>query len=89
MGLAYSVLASALWPMVAVVIPEYQLGKAPIIRNLSNNLDLSTILVTCLAEFLNLFIWRQKTAQTTAQTAQDSCRTAVDLALLKKNLILL
>lgn len=28
LGLAYSMLASALWPMVALVIPEYQLGTA-------------------------------------------------------------
>lgn len=28
MGLAYSLLASALWPMVALVVPEYQLGTA-------------------------------------------------------------
>lgn len=28
MGLAYSMLASALWPMVSLVIPEYQLGTA-------------------------------------------------------------
>lgn len=28
MGLAYSVLASALWPMVALIIPENQLGTA-------------------------------------------------------------
>lgn len=28
MGLGYSLLASALWPMVALVVPEYQLGTA-------------------------------------------------------------
>jgi hypothetical protein len=28
MGLSYSVLASALWPMVALVVPEHQLGTA-------------------------------------------------------------
>ncbi|CAL4130439.1 unnamed protein product, partial [Meganyctiphanes norvegica] len=28
MGLAYSLLASALWPMVALIIPEHQLGTA-------------------------------------------------------------
>lgn len=28
MGLSYSMLASALWPMVALVIPEHQLGTA-------------------------------------------------------------
>ena len=28
MGMAYSLLASALWPMAALIIPEYQLGTA-------------------------------------------------------------
>lgn len=28
MGLAYSMLASSLWPLVALIIPEYQLGTA-------------------------------------------------------------
>lgn len=28
MGLAYSMLASSLWPLVALIIPEYQLGSA-------------------------------------------------------------
>ena len=28
MGLAYSILASALWPMVALVVKEHQLGTA-------------------------------------------------------------
>lgn len=28
MGLAYSLLASSLWPLVALIIPEYQLGSA-------------------------------------------------------------
>ena len=28
MGMAYSLLASALWPIVALIIPEYQLGTA-------------------------------------------------------------
>jgi len=28
MGLAYSLLASALWPMVSLVVPQYQLGTA-------------------------------------------------------------
>ena len=28
MGLAYSLLASALWPIAALIIPEYQLGTA-------------------------------------------------------------
>ena len=27
-GLAYSLLACALWPMVAFIVPEYQLGTA-------------------------------------------------------------
>lgn len=28
MGLAYSMLASSLWPLIALVTPEYQLGTA-------------------------------------------------------------
>lgn len=28
LGVAYSMLASAFWPMVALIIPEYQLGTA-------------------------------------------------------------
>lgn len=28
MGLSYSMLASSLWPLVAMIIPEYQLGTA-------------------------------------------------------------
>lgn len=28
MGIAYSMLASSLWPLIALVIPEYQLGTA-------------------------------------------------------------
>lgn len=28
MGLAYSLLASGLWPLVALIIPEHQLGTA-------------------------------------------------------------
>lgn len=28
MGVAYSLLASALWPIAALIIPEYQLGTA-------------------------------------------------------------
>lgn len=28
MGLAYSMLAASLWPLVALIIPEYQLGTA-------------------------------------------------------------
>lgn len=28
MGLAYSMLAASLWPLVALIVPEYQLGTA-------------------------------------------------------------
>lgn len=28
MGLSYSMLAASLWPLVALIIPEYQLGTA-------------------------------------------------------------
>ncbi|KAG8237883.1 hypothetical protein J437_LFUL017174, partial [Ladona fulva] len=43
MGLAYSMLASALWPMVALVIPEYQLGTAYGIAQAVQNLGLAVI----------------------------------------------
>lgn len=28
MGISYSMLASALWPLIALVIPEHQMGTA-------------------------------------------------------------
>lgn len=28
LGLSYSMLASSLWPLIALVVPEYQLGTA-------------------------------------------------------------
>lgn len=28
MGVSYAMLASSLWPLVALIIPEYQLGTA-------------------------------------------------------------
>lgn len=28
MGIAYSILACALWPLVAFIVPEHQLGTA-------------------------------------------------------------
>ncbi|CAL8078201.1 unnamed protein product [Orchesella dallaii] len=43
MGLAYSLLASALWPMVALVVPEYQLGTAYGIMQAVQNLGLAVI----------------------------------------------
>lgn len=43
MGLAYSVLASALWPMVALIIPEHQLGTAYGIMQAIQNLGLAVI----------------------------------------------
>ncbi|XP_025080168.1 major facilitator superfamily domain-containing protein 1-like isoform X2 [Pomacea canaliculata] len=43
MGLAYSVLASALWPMVALIIPENQLGTAYGIMQAIQNLGLAVI----------------------------------------------
>ncbi|XP_064638715.1 major facilitator superfamily domain-containing protein 1-like isoform X2 [Lineus longissimus] len=43
MGLAYSVLASALWPMVALVVPEHQLGTAYGIMQSIQNLGLAVI----------------------------------------------
>ena len=43
MGFAYSLLASALWPIVALIIPEYQLGTAYGLMQVINH---STILET-------------------------------------------
>jgi len=43
LGIAYSMLASALWPMVALVIPEYQLGTAYGIAQAVQNLGLAVI----------------------------------------------
>ncbi|XP_074658444.1 lysosomal dipeptide transporter MFSD1-like isoform X2 [Tubulanus polymorphus] len=43
MGLAYSILASALWPMVSLVVPEYQLGTAYGIIQSVQNLGLAVI----------------------------------------------
>lgn len=41
MGVGYSVLACALWPMVAIVIPEHQLGTAYGIMQSVQNLGLA------------------------------------------------
>lgn len=43
MGLGYSVLACALWPMVALVIPEHQLGTAYGIMQSVQNLGLAVV----------------------------------------------
>ncbi|XP_059481989.1 major facilitator superfamily domain-containing protein 1-like [Neocloeon triangulifer] len=47
MGVSYSMLASALWPMVALIIPDHQLGTAYGIAQAVQNLGLA--LVTMLA----------------------------------------
>lgn len=41
MGIAYSMIASALWPLIALVIPEYQLGTAYGIAQSVENLGLA------------------------------------------------
>ncbi|XP_031634922.1 major facilitator superfamily domain-containing protein 1 isoform X2 [Contarinia nasturtii] len=43
MGLAYSMLASSLWPLVALIIPEYQLGTAYGICQSVQNLGLAVV----------------------------------------------
>lgn len=43
LGIAYSVLASALWPLIALLIPEYQLGTAYGICQSVQNLGLAVI----------------------------------------------
>ncbi|XP_005106021.1 major facilitator superfamily domain-containing protein 1 [Aplysia californica] len=46
MGLSYSILASALWPMVALIIPAHQLGTAYGIMQAIQNLGLAVISLT-------------------------------------------
>ncbi|CAO1362935.1 unnamed protein product [Diamesa hyperborea] len=46
MGLAYSMLASSLWPLVALIIPEYQLGTAYGICQSVQNLGLAIVSIT-------------------------------------------
>ncbi|XP_048520877.1 major facilitator superfamily domain-containing protein 1 isoform X1 [Dendroctonus ponderosae] len=43
LGVAYSVLASGLWPLVAVIIPEYQLGTAYGVCQAVQNLGLAIV----------------------------------------------
>lgn len=43
MGLSYSMLASSLWPLVALIIPEYQLGTAYGICQSVQNLGLAVV----------------------------------------------
>ncbi|CAH1780917.1 unnamed protein product [Owenia fusiformis] len=45
MGVAYSILASALWPMVAFIVPEHQLGTAYGIMQAIQNLGLAVIAI--------------------------------------------
>ena len=45
MGVGYSVLACALWPMVALVIPEHQLGTAYGVMQSVQNLGLGVIVL--------------------------------------------
>ncbi|XP_018568613.1 major facilitator superfamily domain-containing protein 1 isoform X2 [Anoplophora glabripennis] len=43
MGLAYSTLASSLWPLVSLIIPEYQLGTAYGVCQAIQNLGLAVV----------------------------------------------
>ncbi|XP_017889471.1 major facilitator superfamily domain-containing protein 1-like isoform X2 [Ceratina calcarata] len=43
MGLAYSMLASSLWPLIALVTPEYQLGTAYGLAQAVQNLGLAVV----------------------------------------------
>lgn len=45
MGIGYSILACALWPMVSLVIPEHQLGTAYGIMQSVQNLGLGTVVL--------------------------------------------
>jgi len=58
MGLSYSLLASALWPIAALIIPEYQLGTAYGLMQAIQNLGLA--LITMLAGLIvdgHGYIW--------------------------------
>ena len=58
MGLSYSLLASALWPIAALVIPEHQLGTAYGLMQAIQNLGLA--LITMLAGLIvdqHGYIW--------------------------------
>ena len=43
MGVTYSILASSLWPMVSIVIPDHQLGTAYGLMQSIQNLGLAVI----------------------------------------------
>ncbi|XP_051158231.1 major facilitator superfamily domain-containing protein 1-like isoform X2 [Leptopilina boulardi] len=43
LGLSYSMLASSLWPLIALVVPEYQLGTAYGIAQAVQNLGLAVV----------------------------------------------
>lgn len=45
MGVGYSILACALWPMVSLVVPEHQLGTAYGIMQSVQNLGLGTVVL--------------------------------------------
>ncbi|XP_065575349.1 major facilitator superfamily domain-containing protein 1-like [Artemia franciscana] len=47
MGVSYSMLASALWPMVALVVPEYQLGTAYGLMQAIQNLGMALLTMVC------------------------------------------
>ncbi|XP_056644221.1 major facilitator superfamily domain-containing protein 1-like isoform X1 [Diorhabda sublineata] len=47
MGISYSILASSLWPLVALVVPEYQLGTAYGVAGSIQNLGLALFSIFC------------------------------------------
>ncbi|XP_072396681.1 lysosomal dipeptide transporter MFSD1 isoform X2 [Diabrotica undecimpunctata] len=47
MGLAYSILASSLWPLVSLIIPEYQLGTSYGVAGSIQNLGLALFNIFC------------------------------------------
>lgn len=47
MGISYSILASSLWPLVALVVPEYQLGTAYGVAGSIQNLGLALFNIFC------------------------------------------
>nr|CAD7398538.1 unnamed protein product [Timema cristinae] len=63
LGLAYSMLASGLWPMIALIIPEYQLGTAYGMAQSLQNLGLAVVslaagkIVDSVALLITVIIW--------------------------------
>lgn len=58
LGLGYSLLASALWPMVALLIPESRLGTAYGFMQAVQNLGLAVVSIVAGSIVDNKVLWR-------------------------------